>query len=358
MLTLKNTSVALATLTVLIGFFLVEYQITTNSEVYHAMAIKELSTQITHAQTQYMKSVESVKIQLEEVRNKYIEERTKRELLEIQLADCKAKLAARPDNQGGSPSPAPAAVCRPSLDLIGPAAGWKGRAKSYPTYKGLRHDLFGETEVKVLEDFPNFYNKSPSHLYPHTFIKPVHLDEFWGLKKPKFVVEVGSFTGGSTVVIGSHMKKFGLTDVAFLCIDTWLGDLNMWLNKAVWDFLDVRNGRPAVFDQWALNVKAANLTDIVLPLSTTSLIGARFLKAHNYEIDFLYLDSAHELDETFFELELYWDLMSKGGVLAGDDWNWDAVRIDVTKFAALHELTVQYVAQDRGAGGPWFLVKP
>jgi len=47
----------------------------------------------------------------------------------------------------------------------------------------------------------------------------------------------------------------------------------------------------------------------------------------------IYLDIAHEEHETLIELQLAWDILSPGGVLFGDDWNWDAVRDDVTKFA-------------------------
>ena len=49
--------------------------------------------------------------------------------------------------------------------------------------------------------------------------------------------------------------------------------------------------------------------------------------------DVIYLDSAHEPDETFLELTSCWDLLRPGGVLLGDDWGWEAISADVTRFA-------------------------
>jgi hypothetical protein len=363
---MRGVFVGVGVLTVLIAFFLIEYQLTTGSETTHLAAVRELSSQLAHMQSQYMKNLEEISKKYEHALRQQESERAEKERLQQELegaSSCKdvvASLREELAKTGGAvaaPAPAPAqtGACKPSLKLIGPAAGWADRAKSYPTYDILRSDLFGD--AKVFEDWPNFHKKSSDHTYPHTFIKSVHLDELWAIKQPKFVVEVGSFTGGSTVVIGSKIREKGLKGVPFLCIDTWLGDLNMWLNKAVWNFLDVRWGRPTVWDQWFLNVITANLTDTVIPFSTTSLLGARWLKAHNYQVDFLYLDSAHEIDETFFELELYYDLLSPGGILAGDDYNWEAVYHDVNKFAKEHNLIINFVTTERQAGGPWYLIK-
>ena len=47
----------------------------------------------------------------------------------------------------------------------------------------------------------------------------------------------------------------------------------------------------------------------VIPLRVSSIVGARMLKVLNYEIDFVYVDSAHEAGETFMELMLYHDVL-------------------------------------------------
>ena len=40
--------------------------------------------------------------------------------------------------------------------------------------------------------------------------------------------------------------------------------------------------------------------------------------AVQYTVDAIYLDSAHEFGETFFELMLFWEVLKPGGVLFGD----------------------------------------
>ena len=84
----------------------------------------------------------------------------------------------------------------------------------------------------------------------------------------------------------------------------------------------------------------ADLTELVLPVMTTSLLGARLLRVTETSPDLVYLDSAHELTETFIELTLYFELLAPGGVMMGDDLNWFAVAHDLLLFARVHNTTV------------------
>ena len=84
----------------------------------------------------------------------------------------------------------------------------------------------------------------------------------------------------------------------------------MWINKVVWNHLSVsEDGRPTVYYQFLENILNANLTDIVLPASMTSLTGARFLRTFRFHPQIIYLDSSHEQGETLIELALYWNLL-------------------------------------------------
>ena len=55
----------------------------------------------------------------------------------------------------------------------------------------------------------------------------------------------------------------------------------------------------------------------------------------------IYLDSAHEPDETFLKLRNCWDLLQPGGVLVGYDWDRDAVRNDVLRFVETVRLSAE-----------------
>ena len=60
------------------------------------------------------------------------------------------------------------------------------------------------------------------------------------------------------------------------------------------------------------------LTTTVMPLRVSSISGARIIKTMQYTVDAIYLDSAHEYGETWFELMLFWEVLKPGGVLFGD----------------------------------------
>ena len=126
----------------------------------------------------------------------------------------------------------------------------------------------------------------------------------------------------------------------------------MWVNKVVWDHLSVSaDGRPTVYYQFLANILAQNLNDTVLPVSMSSIIGARFLQTYLFRPQVIYLDSAHEQGETLIELALYWNILRPGGVLFGDDWGWSSVRCDVKKFSYMKNITVDI------AENTWMLKK-
>jgi len=205
-----------------------------------------------------------------------------------------------------------ACACLPQVDLMGPGAKFYRRlaADVTPTFEVAHRTLYGKPSTQsVYTEWKNCAGKKPSTSYTHTNINQSFADWIVREIQPRFVVEVGSFTGLSSVRFGKALVNAGLRQRSFLlCIDTWLGDLNMLLNKR--DFaasLSWRAGEPELYDQWVAHIVAAGLQDVVLPLRQTSLLGARFLKAVRWQADLVFLDSAHEVDETFAELVLFWD---------------------------------------------------
>ena len=192
--------------------------------------------------------------------------------------------------------------------------------------------------------------------------------------RPRFVVEVGSFTGRSTTLLGRFLREHYAPTPRhpepppLLCIDTWLGDLGMTLGSYLAETIDKRHGQPTLYHQWLVNVMAANLTEAVLPLMTTSFLGARILDHLRLQADLIYLDSAHEQRETFFEIAYYWAQLAPGGVLLGDDLNWAAVMHDAQLFARTHRTSVSsfdgcherllHPADSKGTLCVWYLQKP
>ena len=223
-------------------------------------------------------------------------------------------------------------------------------------------------------NFTNPFGRSPSLRYDWTQINERQLEQTFAMlpnggRNARLVVEVGSFIGRSSVLIGRWLRRRELlqqhenkhlaagrghgrgdggtassstwASVSLLCIDTWSGDVAMTLGQIYPVEMGKRNGMPTLYHQWLLNVIQSNLTGQVLPLMAPSLMGARVLDYLRISIDVLYLDSAHEQRETFMELTAYWPLIKPGGVLLGDDFNWRAVSHDVQLFVRTHKLQLR-----------------
>ena len=55
-----------------------------------------------------------------------------------------------------------------------------------------------------------------------------------------------------------------------------------------------------------------------------------------YTPDVIFLDSAHEEDETFMEISMYYKILMPGGIMFGDDYGWPAVKNDVNRWVEEH----------------------
>lgn len=171
--------------------------------------------------------------------------------------------------------------------------------------------------------------------YPHTNMDPNLVRILTTNIEPRYIVECGSMVGGSAIIMASISKK------PIICIDPFTGDVNMWdwEKDSEYKFLRLENGIPTIYKRFLANCKSQNLDNLILPINCTTTVGTKLLK-RLYEQrrisslpNYLYLDSAHEKDETFLELEVCWDILSNNSILFGDDWNWISVKEDVVKFA-------------------------
>ena len=215
----------------------------------------------------------------------------------------------------------------------------------------LTRMLYGR-EATVGEPYRNYknpYNKRPSLSYQWTQLTEEKLRQAMLRipRRPRLVVEVGSFTGRSSTLIGGFLRsQFTPTRShpvvpPLLCIDTWLGDLGMAIGSYLAETMDKRHGQPTLYHQWLVNIINSNLTESVLPLMTTSFLGARILDYYRLQVDLIYLDSAHEQRETFLEILAYWAQLAPGGLLLGDDLNWASVMHDAQLFARTHHVALE-----------------
>ena len=186
---------------------------------------------------------------------------------------------------------------------------------------------------------------------PHTFLgiewddKHEWFGQFVEELKPRVIVEVGSFLGGSAVHFGKQIKRCGL-DCAMICVDTWLAEEILWSIPEHRERLFIRHGRPEFYQQFMANVWYEGLADTVVPLPMASVSAARYLNINRVRADLIYIDGCHEECEAYRDIQLYWDLvLNPGGVMLIDDWAPDEMFVglvrDVKLFVAQRSLKME-----------------
>lgn len=154
-------------------------------------------------------------------------------------------------------------------------------------------------------------------------------------RPPRLILEVGSFTGSGAIHAWAPLVLMnGTQDAMVICMDTWLGDINMRLGeKDFGPFMQVERGLPHLYDRFLQRVVDFQLTETIFPVHIDSITGARIFSTLNWRVDVIYLDSAHEIGMTFAEMMMFYQLLPPGGVMLGDDYNaFPAVRHDVELF--------------------------
>jgi len=173
--------------------------------------------------------------------------------------------------------------------------------------------------------------------------------------RPRLIVEVGTWKGSSALQLAAGLKTQG-TDGAVICIDTWLGSLEHLTKKVPgWNLgQNFSHGYPTLYFQFLANVLHKGLQDFIVPLPTTSTIGARLLAQYHLQADMVYLDGSHDEEDVYQDLAHYWKVLRPGGLCFGDDWEafWYGVICGVNRFVKENELNLQV------AGTKWFLRKP
>ena len=159
--------------------------------------------------------------------------------------------------------------------------------------------------------------------------------------RPKTIIEVGSWKGGSAIHMAKLCKEFGVEGGEIVCVDTWLGSQEMWADHdpaSYWGFssLNVKHGFPTIYYHFLSNVALSGHSDIITPFPISSVGGAEYLANKNVEADLIYVDGGHGYRDAKNDIEAYWGLLRMGGVMIGDDYHSGAPGViqAVNEFAA------------------------
>jgi len=137
---------------------------------------------------------------------------------------------------------------------------------------------------------------------------------------PHTIIEVGAWHGQSTINMAKILKEDN-RDCHITTVDTWLGALEFIGANSGDRNLRMKNGYPQVYYQFLSNVVHNGVQDYITPLPTTSLIAARWFQKQNMTADLIYIDASHDYDDVRADIEAYWPLLNKGGIMFGDDYS-------------------------------------
>jgi predicted O-methyltransferase YrrM len=171
---------------------------------------------------------------------------------------------------------------------------------------------------------------------------------------PQLILEVGSWKGVSAIKMASILKEQS-EDFAIVCIDTWLGSLEMLFDPSCGDFNQfIKHGYPTLYYQFLANICHLGYSEYIVPFPNTSVTAAYWFLHHKIQADLIYIDASHEEDEVYIDIVNYWKLLKPEGIMFGDDWSekWPGVICATGRFAKENDLNLEI------AGDKWVLQKP
>ncbi len=142
-----------------------------------------------------------------------------------------------------------------------------------------------------------------------------NLEKIINEKQPQVVIEVGSWLGLSTRFIAGNIPE----GAKVYAVDTWRGSPQ--------ESVHLQDPRlPYLYQLFLSNVKHAGLADKIIPIRMDSLEAAKALKV---KADLIYIDASHDTASVLADILHWYPHLKPDGVMCGDDWFWDTVRLAV-----------------------------
>jgi hypothetical protein len=139
---------------------------------------------------------------------------------------------------------------------------------------------------------------------------------------PRTIVEVGVWKGTSVLTMAEKIQECSL-DCAIIAVDTWRGSSEHWCQPENYRLMKVQNGLPRLYEAFMANVIAKSLQGYVVPLPVDSLTAYEILKQKVIHPELVHIDAGHGYQSVSRDLEMWSDLLSPGGSIIMDDYDWD-----------------------------------
>lgn len=195
-----------------------------------------------------------------------------------------------------------------------------------PIYSNIMNLLYGEN---VWDGFKPYEMSGPVQGWNGD--NPIFAELIQKLK-PNVVIDVGVWKGWSTITMAQTFKDRNI-DGCVIAVDTFLGSPEHW-DKKQNSF--VRNhGYPDLYQQFLSNVYNYGLSEYVIPIPQLSTTAAQILKQNNITASIIHIDAAHEYEAVKNDVEAYWEMITPGGYMIGDDFDpsWPGVVRAANEFA-------------------------
>jgi len=121
--------------------------------------------------------------------------------------------------------------------------------------------------------------------------------------KPKHILEVGSWLGKSTSVLGQYAKEVG---GLVLAVDWWQSNPDVGLCA------------DGVYEQFRSNMIELGIDDVVIPIRVRSEVAATLIK--DFSIDMVFIDGDHKYESVRKDLSGWMNKVKHGGVICGHDF--------------------------------------
>jgi hypothetical protein len=122
--------------------------------------------------------------------------------------------------------------------------------------------------------------------------------------------EIGGYEGGSILALG---LRFANRDVDFYSVESFMGNLD-----------GTMDGHPLPSrQQYMRNLRRYPGLRVNLVPGDSALASQLF---DDKSIDFLFIDGCHETAAVLRDIDTWLPKVSRGGIIAGDDYGWDTVR--------------------------------
>ena len=203
----------------------------------------------------------------------------------------------------------------------------------------MNYDKLKQLEIELQLGKSKYYEGFDTKKYGYTLqpgsIPADGMYEHWiRTFNPSVVIEVGSFLGYSAIKMAKEIQRLNLNS-KIICIDTWLGSPEHYDNSD--NRLNYEFGYPTIYYNFVSNIIHENVQNIIQPLPFPSSVAFKILQKVFSKIqinaDFIFIDGSHEEDDVYTDIRYYYQLLSNGGEIWGDDWDWQSVSNAVKRFS-------------------------